>query len=425
VATRVGLGIILAGAALSACSSSSPAGPYPPPGPQAVQVAYCNDQKPAWVAFQDGDGPWTHSLPNVAGPNTIFEHEFQSDRGAIATLTLAGGGLTQLSVLYGSPTELATAGATRTLFCGEPVSKTLLGTVAGLDTNEAAVVSGGFFSHIQTNPAIGGSFALKTLPSGPHDLVAARTTRTNGQAALSSVILRRDVDLPDSATLPVLDFTSPEAFAPATATLTIGDLGAESAMAGVRLITATSEVLLAPPPSASFAVTRVYAALPATQLRAADLQALNVSAVSASGSRSTQLYFRSIGDRFLSLPAPLTRPTFDTMATTPSLRLRARFVPQTDYDRAALITYQQGRTTIVSVTMTAAYAARTASGYDLIVPDLTGTAGFDPRWAVQPGRTVLWTAGRIGGTLDLGQDARAHDGSTQRSAFATDSIPGS
>ena len=87
------------------------------------------------------------------------------------------------------------------------------------------------------------------------------------------------------------------------------------------------------------------------------------------------------------------------------------------------MTYQQGTTRIVSLTMTAGYAALTVSGYDLIVPDLSGVPGFDPAWALHPGVLLLWTAGRSGGTLGLGVNAIPADGTTQRSAFDTDVIP--
>ncbi len=421
-------GLILACAALSACSdpgNSSPGEPSTPPGPETVQVAYCSGLQPEWVAFQDGDGPWTRAAPTATGGNTTFQHAFQTNRGGIATLTLDGGGLTVLSVLYGAPAELATAGVTKALFCGDPVSKTLLGTVVGLDTDESAVVSGGLLSRSRVAPNGGGGFALKALPSGPHDLIAARTTRVNGQDAVTGFILRRDVDLPDSTTLPVLDFTSPEAFPPALASLTIDGIGPEGASAGVRLITGTSEILLSPVLGAPHDAVRPYPALPTARLRPGDLHVLSAAAAIDAAGRIAQLYFRSPSDRTLTLPAPLLRPTIDMVATAPFLRPRARFVAQGDYDRAASITYQQGTTTIVSLSMTAAYAALTGGGYELVVPDLSGTPGFDPAWALHPGHLLLWTAGRTGGTLGLGVDAIPSEGATQRSAFDTDIIPGS
>jgi hypothetical protein len=423
VARGVVGGLVLACLALAACSDgiSSPSG-SPPPGPTDVQVSYCHNQTPEWVAVQDGDGPWTRVAPTASGGNTTFRSTFSSNRGGIARLSRSGT-LTILSVLYGTPAELVTAGITTPFACGSAVSKTLLGTAAGLDTNEFAIVSAGVLSHSLVVAATGGHFALRALPSGPLDLAVLRATRTNGQAAVTRFILRRDVDLPDTSVLPVLDFSSSEAFAPATATLTLAGLDAEGAGAGVHLITGTTEATLSPVPPITHEVSRPYAALPEARLRAGDLQLLFASATSGSGDRTVRLYFRTPSDRTLTLPAPLIRPTFTTLGTTPLLRLRAHFVAQPDYDRAATITYQRGTTTLMDVTMTAGYAALTG-GYDLDVPDLSAAAGFDPAWALHPGSDLRWMAGRVGGTLGLGVDAVPSVGATRVAGFDSDVIPG-
>ena len=97
--------------------------------------------------------------------------------------------------------------------------------------------------------------------------------------------------------------------------------------------------------------------------------------------------------------------------------LRARFTPQSDYDRATSIAYQEGATTIVAVSMTAAYAGANAAGYELIIPDLSQVAGFDPAWALRPAEELRWGASRIGGTIGLGIAPVVSDGATQRTAF--------
>lgn len=413
-------------AALGACADYGTSSPYPPsppgpPAPRLVQVEYCSSLAPQWVAFQDGDGAWTRAAPTATGANTVFQHSFETNRGGIATLSPGGLGITVLSVRYGKPEELATAGNTRPLLCGNPDSKTLLGTIAGLGANETAAVSGGLLSRSVVTPAAGGQFSLKALPGGPRDLIATRTAGANGP--VTGIILRRNVNLPDSTTLPVFDFSSAEAFAPATATLTVPGLGPEGASVSLRLITETAEVFLSPP-SASLLAARPYAAVPAAKLQPTDLQVLFASTASGGDIRSAQVFFRSPADRTLALPALIARPVFATVEAAPSLRLRAQFAPQADYDRETSIIYQEGATTNVSVSMTAAYAAL-VGGYDLVVPDLSGVPGFDPAWALHPGDMLRWTASRIGGTLGLGQGAVPTDGATQRSGFATDIIPGS
>jgi hypothetical protein len=53
-------------------------------------------------------------------------------------------------------------------------------------------------------------------------------------------------------------------------------------------------------------------------------------------------------------------------------------------------------------------------GYDLVVPDLSGVAGFDPRWGLHANQPVFWSATRIGGSLGLGVNAQPFPGATSR-----------
>ena len=407
--------------AVSACSDGTlPSAPPPPPPPISVAVAYCI--QPAWVAFQDGEGAWTQAQPTPSGSNTTFRYEFSAGRGAIATLSRVGGNMTVFSVLYGTPAELVTAGDTNSRDCGPAPAKTLLGTVARLDTNETAFVAASFNSRVRVG--VDRSFELKGLASGPRDLLATRTTRTDGSDAITRFILRRDIDVPDSTTLPVLDFASAEAFAPAVANVSLDGLGAESAASGTRLLTDRDELTVSLMIGPTTAVTRPYVALPESQLLAGDLQILSasVSAATTGSARSATLYFRTPTGRTLTLGAPLIPPVFSTVASAPALRLRAHFVPQSEYDRSAVVVYQQGTTTFVAISMTAAYAALTETGYDLVVPDLAGAVGFDSAWSLHPGATLLWSAGRIGGTLGLGRDAVPSDGTVQRTVSAAGAL---
>src|SRR6266545_965370 len=216
--------------AVSACTDGMmPSAPPPPPPPTAVAVAYCAGREPTWVAFQDGDGAWTRAQPTVSGSNTTFRSEFSSDRGAIAMVTRSGA-LTVVSVFYGTPAELETTGDTNPRHCFPPTAKTLLGTASGLDTDEVAFISASFGSRARV--AVDHTFELNGLPGGPRDLLAERSTQATG--AITRFILRRNVDLPDSTLLPVLDFASAEAFPPAVASVSVDGLGGEGAVSGSR-----------------------------------------------------------------------------------------------------------------------------------------------------------------------------------------------
>lgn len=388
-----------------------------------VVVAYCTATAPAWVASQDGNGDWRRLLPEVQGGRTIFRRDFVTDRGGIATATpFLGGALTVLDVLYGAPAELASVGDTNSVDCGGGDPKDLFGSVAGLGADESALISTGNVLRASV-PAGRTTFHLSGIPSGPRDLLASRTTPAAGGAAVTSLLLRRDVDLPDDADIGTLDFTSLEAFAPATATVRIEGLFPEGAISGTRLRTSNSDLLLTNLTEAPTASARPYFAIPENRLLTGDLQVLRVTTAGPSSeNRDAELYFRSPTDRTLALGSPLAPPTITAVSTAPSLRVRAQFAPQAEYDRSTSIVYEQGPSSaLVVVTMTSAYAGL-GGGYDLIVPDLSGVAGFDPAWALVPGAQLLWSATRVGGTLDLGRDAVPTDGTISRRAFRKDTI---
>lgn len=383
----------------------------------AVDVPFCSVLAPAWLAFQDGGGGWTRALPEEHGGITNFHHVFTTNRGGVATLDRLDGSMTSLHVFYGAPAELSTLGDTLAVDCGFSVPKTLFGAVAAIDASEFVSISSGQLARAIAPSGLGNAFTLRDLPAGPQDVLAVRVTSVNDIVGVGNMILRRDVDLPDSATIATLDFGSTEAFAPVASQLTVTGLGADAAMHGTELRTPNSRMIVLFATTQSTAATRTIFELPESQLRAGDLQVLHVSAIGSSGNRTVDQYFHAPGDRVAALGAPLLPPTITRVASTPSLRLRARFASQDDYDRAAHITYQQGQTTLVTISLTAAYAAVSGAGYELVAPDLSAVDGFDPSWALRPGVMLWWSATRVGGTLEVGRGARPFDGATQRAAF--------
>jgi hypothetical protein len=395
------------------------------PVPFQVNVVYCTIAAPSWVAFQDGNREFTRILPVVNGSSTIFRHLFTTNRGAIATLGSAlDGALTSLNILFGTPAELADAGDTNPLDCSGTQAKTLFGDVAGIGANESALVSSGLFLRSpvrQTEPA---TFTLTGLAGGLQDLLATRTTGLAGTAEVTRLILRRGIDVPDSTRIPLLDFESAEAFAPVIANVSIAGLAGQNAIGETTLLTSRSAMVLSSLTNQRNAATRPYFALPQGRLLGSEVQGLRVTTDAASPSRrSADVYFRSPVDRLVTLGAPVVAPVISSATATPSAQVRARFVGQAAYDRVTFINYQQGSSSaLVSVGMTPAYAAASGAGYDLVVPDLTGVAGFDPAWTLRPGVKLLWSAVRIGGTLGFGRNVVPIDGATRRDAFLQDTI---
>jgi hypothetical protein len=403
-----------------ACSDSkvvAPSGGDPGGGPSTtVDVLFCASEVPAWVAFQDGDGAWMATSPTIDGQHALFRQRFATNRGGIAIGQHFAGGLTTLNVAYGAPAELTAFGNTLPGDCNESGPKALLGTIAGLADNQVATVSGGF-SNAFIFPS-DHSFVLADLTDEAQTILATRATRVGDVATLDKLIVRRTPALPDSATIPVLDFNSEEAFAPAVANVTIDGLAPEGAQTLTKLVTANSQSIISFLGNSTTA-TRSYSALPESRLAPSDLQALIVSGRTTPELtiRSATLYFRAPVDLSVALGPAAAAPTISVIERAPALRLRAVIPPQTVYDRFTSMVYQQG-STLVSVGMTAQYASLT-SGYDLSIPDFSGVAGFDPLWALRADATgsLFWTETRIGGTLGLrGNSLTPADGAFSRSS---------
>jgi hypothetical protein len=392
--------------------------------PQSVTVGYCAGLEPSWVAFQDGNGAWTRVESTTAGATITFSADFSTNRGAVATVYRYAE-FTSVVVWYGTPEELAAVGDTNPRYCGPATSKTVYGSVAGLGTNEFAVVSAGSGARVRAFPEQGGDFVLYAVPSGPQDLLATRNLQVDDGDTVIGMILRRGIEVADGGSLPTFDFAAPEAFAPAVANVTIEGLGPGGASGSTSLLTSNDDLPVSRVTTPETDATRHYLALPETQLLPGDLQALFVTASPAgtADGRTASVYFHAPTDRTLALGAPLMPPTFTTVATEPALRMRARFVSQSDYDRSAGVSFQQGAGTTFSVNMTASYAALAGGGYDIVMPDLSQVEGFDPAWALRPEGTLIWVAGRIGGTLGLGPNAVPSDGTTRRTTAAAGTIP--
>jgi len=404
---------------LAACSDGALA-PTKPAPTSAADVVYCKELAPNWVAFQDGDGAWTQAQPTIAGRYATFHHAFAAQRGGIATAREVLPGFTSLSIQYGAPNELSMVGDTRPDHCAAAFT-TALGSVAGLAVNEAAFVSAGYNEREGVLAGEDNTFTLFPLRPGPQDILATRTLRTrngtgatNDGATVTGFILRRSAELPDSATLPVLDFNSQEAFQPAVRGLTLAGLGVPPATVQMGFRTANSENLVAFVASQS-ASNVSYFAIPDGKLESGDLQSISAtSAPVLNAVRGVTVYFHSPTDRTLTFGAPPITPEISVASTAPMVRMRARFVAQADYDRLTSIHYQQAPNVSVTVAMTGTYAA--GRDYDLTMPDLTGVPGFDPRWVLRSGTTLIWTSFLTGGTLGLGLDAIPVDGSTKRVA---------
>ena len=403
------------------------------PATTSATFAFCADQAPLWLAVQDGTGPWTRVA--ATGTNS-YTFNLAADRGGVAYVTRSGAsGPTSLTVFYATAAELRGTGAGgATEVACTLGGKTVNGTVTGLSATESATIAFASSSAAMNAASAGGAFQLRNVSSGPHDLIASRVATTitgsDFSTLVNRLIIRRGLNPADNSTIPVLDFAAAEAFAPATANLTIGNLGADQGFASVGLTTANGTTASFFSSSPASTATRAYYGVPTAQLAAGDLHALTALATAAGGAtsvRTATLYSRTVTDRTVTLGAALNAPTASTVATAPYLRLRAQLAAQSEYNRFGGVAYSQGSSAStqrgVSVFATGTYAG--TSGFDLTVPDLSAAAGWDNDWGLQVGVPTQYTAFATGGTATglgfLGQAPT--DGATVVSASRSGTVP--
>jgi hypothetical protein len=413
---------VLATGLLSCADGTSPQ----PGGITTVTLDFCPGDEPAWAAFQDGDGDWRAVPATRTDVFVEFNAAFSSDRGAIAIGRVAPGPASTLSIRYGTPDELRLAGDRVSAGCSGLASKTWHGLVAGLESGDAARIAVGGAAPASASEATNFQYTLPDVASGSLTILAERLRVIDGQASVSRAILRHGVDLPDGASLPVLDFTSGEAFSLTDTTVRVTGLGGQSAtvVGTLRSGSVASAELSQPRLTAGEAAS--FQMIPGEAMGPGDLQAVSVTTLSDGSNtvRGALAYFRDTPPRDVALgeiaAMPVIAPVPASSSNAEAPRVRAQFAAHADYDQEAVITYQQASVK-VTVAMTAEYARRSQKGFDLAIPDLTLVHGFDPRWLLQSGQT-FWTGTRIGGTVGLGLSGEATVGSVRRTLVQFGSV---
>ncbi len=377
----------------------------------AVTYTFCAPDLPLWFAYQSEQGAWTR-VQASAGNTYRFS---VGARGGVAWVT-ALGGRTELTVLYATAAELAPGGSAPCLLMPTGV-KSLSGSMAGLGASEIGFASLGTALGQTQGP---GGFTFDSVPAGALNLVASRNAfdaAAGTVLAANRLILRRSVNAAAGSALPALDFASAEAFAPTTATLTVSNLGADSAVTGMGLTSGNIG-------SVSYAftaglATQRIAGLPLDRLAAGELQSLVVYAeplTSPNVSRTALTYFRSVGARTVALGPSLASPSISGATGGSYLRHRAVLPLQGEYARLVHAEFKQPDRA-ASISATSGYTGPTTA-WDVSVPDLSA-AGFDPGWALRSGQSTEWTVEASGGTFLPELGTAPVDGSVLRYATRT------
>jgi hypothetical protein len=401
---------------------------------------FCNAaDTPLWLAVQDGNGAWTR----VTATGTSFKFNIASAKGGVAYVNGAAGASVAsaqsfaarmsadlqrellarnrptrayaarsavdtftLTILYGTQAELNSQGTNR---CLPGAGKTVNGSVANVGPTQTANVSLGP-SSASVSGAAGTTFQLKKVPDGALDLIASRASfnLTTFVQTVDKVIIRRGLNQADGSTIPVLDFNAAEAFAPATANITVGNLSGEVASVSTSYFTSAGSgstgaglSSIGLPGAGPF----TYYGIPAAKQAAGDLHLAQVIAFPSAQDLSSQfrasaLYFKDPTDRTITLGPVLTAPTVTAAATTPYVRFRATGPIQTAYNKNVTAQFIQSNATAnrtVVITATEGYLAG-ATTYDFTIPDFTGTGGWDNNWGPKVGASTSWTVAASGYT---------------------------
>ena len=362
-----------------------------------VLLDFCSDATPVWFAFQNQNDRWTRVTANGEGTFAFTA----ADRLSIAYVTQSGSDYTT-EILNTANTELEKVSG---VACTEKSgTKQLNGTLAGLGGSQVALVS--MFVSSAYLTAQQSSYSLTQLASRPLDLIATRGTIAGANQDFDRIIIRRNLNLVNNATIPVVDFNSIEAAVPTTVASTVsGKASNESGFLALNFFSQLRTTHFLQYVDAIQNGSVSIETVPAQVLSEGDYHDLFVIATDgAGGARGVENFFKTPANQTLSIASVLAPPTVTSVATTPSLRLRTTVARQPQYNSAVRAVYDkqnsQFSSTEVAVTTTQGFAD--VGTWDLTIPDLSGVAGWQNAWGlVSGGGTVSWSVTAYGGRPEL------------------------
>ena len=351
----------------------------PVPSTTELTLSFCPRSAPVWAAFKNEGSNWERVVPS--GPSVTFE---ATEKVGVAWVTRPDASA-QVLVRYATRSEHVAMSVQGRC----PEDKTLSGAVSGVPSGEVAVVGMGQTEALARSLAP--TFTLDSLMAGPVDLAASRGIPSgyNGGNRLDGftpnrMIIRRAQDIPSGAAIPVLDFSSAEAFAPATSRLTIlGPGPGASIFVSNALWTGTSTRTSI---HWGFQVDRPVTlySVPQSKLMPGDLHEVWVDEWRPDEllGRSVLAYFAAPADRTIAFGPYIGSPVVTTVATAPHLRMRGRVAYQSEYEHGVQFIFGSLSATSrnVHVFMSAAYRSPVRGTWEVDVPDLSGVPGFDVGW---------------------------------------------
>src|SRR5437667_8768968 len=332
-----------------------------------VLLDFCADNTPVWFAFQNQNGQWTRVMPNGEGTVAFTA----ADRLTIAYVTQRGSDYTT-EILNTANTELEKVSGTA---CNEEIgTKQLNGTLTGLTGTQVALVS--MFVSSADLTAQQTSYSLVALANRPLDLIATRGSIAGANQDFDRIIIRRNLNLVNNATIPTLDFNGIEAAAPTIVSGTVsGKASNENAFVAPNFFShlGTTHFLQYVDAVQNGGVT--IETVPSQLLSEGDYHDVFVIATTGAGDvRGVENFFKNPANQALALASVLAPPTVTTAATTPNVRLRTTVARQPQYNSAvtALYVQQHGQFSSTEVAVTTTQGFSDNGSWDLTIPDLSG-----------------------------------------------------
>lgn len=321
--------------------------------------------RPFWFAYQDGSGAWTQ----IVSETGVYRFNVASTKGAYAFAAVDGD--TVVNVSHESQAELTKE---TVLPCGGAITglKTISGTVSGLAAGDAVFV--GMGGNPNDHGPVNTVFSLRDVPPGNQDFIAYRSSAI-APGTRELVIIRRDQNLANNSSIGVVDFASAEAFAPASAAVTVtGANGAPlshymSYYSGSRC--SYYDLYQQDVTGASFNMRGI----PAGQQRANDFHQLSVYFQGTTA--ATQLFesFHTLSARTVVFPETIPIPTVSSVAGAHK-RLQVAMTLPAEYDRLLLISdpLVQNPGGSLFVGMTRAWVG--SANVSLVAPDFGSVTGW-------------------------------------------------
>lgn len=337
------------------------------------------DERPTWLAYQDGTGPWT----TVSGVGDTYTFNVASSTAGIAIATAPAGGGSGVFVLYATQSELVT-GDLSDVCDVVATGKTVNANVTGINVanNEQATVS---LADATAQTSVDGLVTFHAVPDGNLDLVGFKSSNND---ATDRMIFMRDLNPADGANIGNIDFPT-NGFDPISATITLvgGPGGGGTWEVEYATSPSTGVCYYAPLQTGSYIGSEFTArGAPAAQQQSGDFHVFSATEYLSTVSQM----FATLGARSITFGQALPAPTItDITGASAYRRLRAQLTLPAEYNSMATfgLADNSGDHSI-AVLATAAWLGGLSVTVE--VPDLSGAAGWDDAWAPASSATTNW-----------------------------------